>query len=184
MGNIGRVAVVIAAILAIFIGVKYAKETIEIENTHVKVENLKEAEWVRVDGNGNVIPPAGSAAGSKAGSVEKVKEAKWVKVEGNGYVTSYADPSTIIKADDKVKMLALVDFKTVIKNGGNPYMSTKTQHEYDCKEVRWRMLEFSYHSGNMGEGELVFTDAKPGNWEPVLPGSGTQVRWKIACGKN
>lgn len=109
--------------------------------------------------------------------------AGWVKVEGNEFVTSYADPATIQKAGNKVKMLALVDFKTPIKNGGNPYMSTKTQHEYDCKENQWRMLNFSYHAGNMGKGKLVYTETEPGNWEPIMPGSGTQTRWKIACGK-
>ena len=109
--------------------------------------------------------------------------AEWVKVEGNEFVASYADPATISKAGNKVKMLALVDFKTVIRSGGEPHMSTKTQHEYDCKENQWRMLNFSYYSGNMGKGKVVYSETQPGEWQPVMPGSGTQTRWKIACGK-
>ena len=110
--------------------------------------------------------------------------ADWVKVEGNAFVASYADPATILKAGDKVKMWALTDFKTAIKNGGNPYLSKKTQHEYDCKESRWRLLEFSYYAENMGKGKLVYSENGPGDWEALMPGSGTRVRWKIACGKN
>jgi hypothetical protein len=150
MKNFWRVAVVVASLLATFIGAKYAKE---------------------------VAQPGGAQA-----NIEKVKTAEWVKVEGNEYVTGYAAPATIHKIDNKVKMLALVDFKTANSSGGYPHMSTKAQHEYDCKGNQWRLLYFSYHSENMGAGELIYTDAEPGKWEPVMIGSGTQIRWKIACG--
>ena len=151
MKKLERMAVVAAAFLATFAGIKYAKEASQAESAQVKIE--------------------------------KVKAAGWVKVEGNEFVTSYAAPATARKTGDTAKMLALVDFKTVNASGGYPHMSTKTQHEYDCKENQWRLLYFSYHSGNMGEGELVYSDTEPGTWEPVKPGSGTQIRWKIACGK-
>lgn len=183
MKNLGRMAVVVAALLATFVGIKFAKEDAQKEINQANVEKVKEAEWVRVDGNGNIIPSVDPATTRKADNIEKAKAAEWIKVEGNGYVTFYVDPATISKAGNKAVMLTLVDFKTANKNGGSPYMSTKTQHEYDCTENKWRLLNFSYHSGNMGGGELVHTYAEPGQWEPVKPGSGTQIRWKIACGK-
>lgn len=183
MKNLGRIAVVVAALLATYVGAKFAKEDAEKESSQANIKEVKESEWVRVDSSGNVIPPVDPVTISKASNLEKVKAAEWTKVEGNEYVTFYVDPATISKAGDKAIMLTLVDFKTANRNGGNPYMSTKTQHEYDCTENKWRLLDFSYHSGNMGEGELVHTDAEPGHWEPVKPGSGTQIRWKIACGK-
>ncbi len=151
MKNLGRMAVVVAALLATFIGIKYAKEDSRIESAQV--------------------------------NIEKVKAAEWVKVDGNEFVTSYVAPATIRKEGNRVKMLALVDFKTANASGGRPHMSIKTQHEYNCTENQWRLLNFSYHSGNMGGGEIVYTDAEPGQWEPVKPGSGTQIRWEIACGK-
>jgi len=183
MKNFGRIAVVVAALLATYVGAWFAKEDAQKEINQADVETVKEAEWVRVDGNGNIIPPADPVTISKADNPGKVKAAEWIKVEGNEYVTFYVDPATISKAGSKAVMLTLVDFKTANRNGGNPYMSTKTQHEYDCTENKWRLLNFSYHAGNMGEGELVHTDAEPGQWEPVKLGSGTQIRWKIACGK-
>lgn len=151
MKNLGRVAVVVAAILATFVGIKFAKEETRIERTQ--------------------------------SNIEKMKVAGWIKVEGNEFVTFYIDPSTIRKTDNGATMLTLVDFKTVNNSGGRPHMSTKTQHEYDCTENQWRLLEYSYHSGNMGGGEIVYSEANLGTWEPVKPGSGTKTRWKLACGK-
>ena len=112
-----------------------------------------------------------------------VKAADWVKVEGNDFVSAYAAPATIIRAGNLAKMQSLVDFKTLNSSGGRPHMSMKAQHEYDCDETRWRLLDYTYHSGNMGGGEVVFSDAEPGVWMPVMVGSGTKIRWKIACGK-
>ena len=150
----GQVAVVVAALLATFVGIKYAKEELQIKSPENPQTNI-----------------------------EKVEEAGWVKVEGNEFVTLYVNPATIGRAGSKVKMLTLVDYKTVNESGGYPHMSTKAQHEYDCTENQWRLMNYSYHSGSMGGGELVYTEAKPGTWEPVKLGSGAQVRWKIACGK-
>lgn len=183
MGNLGRVAVVVAALLATFIGIKYAREDSRIEIAQANIEKVKEAEWVRVDGNGQIISSVAPAIIRKADNIERAKAAEWIKVEGNGYVTFYVDPATISKAGNKAIMLTLVDFKTVNKSGGYPHLSTKTQHEYDCTGNQWRLLNFSYHSGNMGEGELVYADTEPGTWEPAKPGSGTQTRLKFACGK-
>lgn len=151
MKNLGRVAVVVVALLATFVGIKYAKEESRVEVAQASIENVKEAEWVRV--------------------------------EGNEFLTAYAAPATIRRTGDRVQMQALVNFKTVNASGGHPHLSTKTQHEYDCKENQWRLIYFSYHSGNMGGGELVYSDDELGQWEPVKIGSGTQIRWKLACGK-
>jgi len=70
--------------------------------------------------------------------------AKWVKVGSSADVdvgiTLYADPATILKSGNMVKMLRLTDFKTVQGNAGKQYMSTKRQHEYDCKEEQHRII--------------------------------------------
>ncbi len=151
MKNLGRIAVVVAAFLATFIGIKYAREELRIEGAQT--------------------------------NIEKVKTTEWVKVEGNEFVTFYVYPASIHKMDNMATMLTLVDFKTVNNSGGHPHMSSMTQHEYDCSENLWRLLNYSYHSGNMGGGEIVYSEANLGTWEPLKPGSGTKIRWKIACGK-
>lgn len=54
--NLGRIAVVVAALPAIFVGAKFAKEDAQKEINQANMGQVKEAEWVRVDGNGNIIP--------------------------------------------------------------------------------------------------------------------------------
>ena len=114
--------------------------------------------------------------------------AGWIAVSVNETVgvTAYAGPATIRRAGDMVKMWDLLDLKTAQQGSGNlrnSYLSSKTQHEYDCKEKRVRQLYFSWHSGNMGNGELVFSNSEPVPWNPVSPGSILEYLWKIACGK-
>lgn len=106
--------------------------------------------------------------------------AEWVKVGGGDGDFVYADPTTIRKNGDNVKMWSLSDYKT--PQGRKSYMSSKTQDEYDCKEEQSRDLAFSMFSGNMGEGETVFTGPGALRWVPVAPGSVAKVLWNFACG--
>ena len=56
--------------------------------------------------------------------------------------------------------------------------------EYDCEEETSRMLDFYWYSGNMRNGEIVYTDTNIKK-EPIsiLPGSISEGLFKIACGK-
>jgi hypothetical protein len=108
----------------------------------------------------------------------------WVNVGGNEIYTAYADPVTIRKSGTVVKMRNLADFKTVqASDKCKLFMSQKMQSEYDCKEKRTRLLDFTWHSGNMGRGEIVLSGSGPSQWEPVAPLSGNAILWKFACGK-
>jgi hypothetical protein len=110
--------------------------------------------------------------------------AEWVEAGRYPTSTVYFDPSTVRKAGNRVKMWDLVDHKRQ-KTWGiiKPYLSVRTQSEYDCKEERLRTLYFDWHSGNMVSGEIVYTDADSKKWEPLQPRSANELLWKIACGK-
>lgn len=98
--------------------------------------------------------------------------------------TNYADPATIRKTGNNVKMWDLLDFVSVQNEGANkPYMSLKAQSEYDCKKERHRLLFTALHSNNMGTGRVVSTFNGLGKWEPVASGSAVEVLWKFACRK-
>ena len=119
----------------------------------------------------------------------------------SGNVTTYADPSTITRQGDTVKMWSLgdsdkpVELKTpldrFVGGGMGPHLSTKMLREYDCKAGRTRHLFLTMHSGNMGEGKVVFSqpsELPPGQWRQIKPGSseviGTgleEALWKFAC---
>ena len=110
--------------------------------------------------------------------------AGWINVGGNEIYIAYADPATIRKSGNMVKMRNLADFKMVQPSDkGKPFMSQKMQSEYDCKEKRTRLLYFTWYSGNMSKGEIVLSGPGPSEWEPVTPLSVNAILWKFACGK-
>ena len=113
--------------------------------------------------------------------------AEWVKIDrsGSGDFDIYADPSTIRRSGNIVKMWHMADYKIVqVSSYGNRFLALKAQWEYDCKDERIRTLYFTLHSGNMGNGNTVYSDdGTPPNWAPVSPDSNSENLWKIACGK-
>lgn len=110
--------------------------------------------------------------------------AKWVVVAGNETITVYADPATIRKAGNRVKMWRLFDFnKAEVDAQGKSYMSSKAQVEYNCKEEQSRTLYRSFHSQNMGNGETIWLNDETDNWNPTPPESITEALWKFACKK-
>jgi hypothetical protein len=110
--------------------------------------------------------------------------AEWVEVGRSETHTSYADLATIRTAGNLVKMWGLLDLKTPeLVEQSKPFMSMMSQTEHDCKEERTRRLSLIMYSGNMGMGEVIFTDSDPGKWSPVAPGSVQEHLWELACGK-
>ena len=111
--------------------------------------------------------------------------AEWVTVGGNeeAGVTVYADPGTIRRNGNLVKVWHLNDFKTVQIVKGNLYLSIKAQHQYNCTENRERILALTKFSGNMGSGKVVYKDSNKGKWRPVAPGSVSHDLGKLACSK-
>jgi hypothetical protein len=109
--------------------------------------------------------------------------AEWVMVSQNIYATGYADPATVARDGNHAKMWTLVDCR-VMSNfiGGSPFMSIKSQEEFDCGENRLRTLVYSLHSGNMGEGDEVFVDSNPSKWSSALADKQMKRFLEIACG--
>jgi|ERR1035437_932440 hypothetical protein len=109
--------------------------------------------------------------------------AEWVGVSYSGNFTVYADPTTIRRAGNMVKMSILVDLKKAEYHGLMPFMSMIGKDEFDCKEDQSRRLASSLYSGKMGEGAVVSSSSDPINWEPVPPRTSVEALWKFACGK-
>jgi len=109
--------------------------------------------------------------------------AEWVEVGITDEATVYADPDTIRRKGDLVKMWYLHDFKTTQTVLNKSYLSSRSQNEYDCKEDRHRALASTSFSGNMGSGKVRSSYSIKGKWEPVPPGTITQILWKLACDK-
>ena len=114
--------------------------------------------------------------------------AEWVMVGGSDDgMLAYADSATIHKIGNNVKVWVIYDYKTSQADpfgGSKPYRSTKIQHEYDCKGEQIRVLAASLHTGNMGKGDMIYSEVNPSSpWQPIILGSMSEARWTLACGK-
>ncbi len=109
--------------------------------------------------------------------------AEWVEVYPyeKGFA-NYADPATISRNGDIVKMWSLSDRKVP----SDKYMSFKYLIEYDCKTEHYRWLDSSVHSGNMGVGTASHRTAGRRYWKPVRRHGGGifETLWLFACGKH
>ena len=111
--------------------------------------------------------------------------AEWVLTSGNddAGLTVYVDPDTIRRKGNLVKMWQLYDYKTVQTVAGDSLLSIKRYNEYDCTEERTRMLAYTWFSGNMGSGKVVYSTPDEQQWEPVIPPSINRTLWNVACSK-
>ena len=96
----------------------------------------------------------------------------------------YIDKTTIRKRGNVAKMWELTDFKAPQKAAGGSFLSSKSLKEYDCVEIRLRLLTLTSFSGNMGSGELIFNHQYDNRkWADIAPGSIGMDKWKAACKK-
>jgi hypothetical protein len=111
--------------------------------------------------------------------------AEWMSIgeSSDSGTTVYADPATMRREGDLVKMLVLFDFKTKQTKADVSYLSAKAQMEYDCAEQRFAGHTVMYFSGNMGNGQLLDRSSGKGKRLRVSPGSLDHDLWKLACGK-
>ena len=110
--------------------------------------------------------------------------AEWTRVteSADGDMTTYIDYGTIKKKGHKVKMWKLYDFKTVKKLGENDrYLSEMRRGEYDCEEERHQQLDIYWYSGNMRQGDIVYSSTTKDEAISILPGSIEESLFKIAC---
>jgi len=95
----------------------------------------------------------------------------------------YADPTTIRKKGNIVKMWVMWDYSVVAHRGSlKPHKSARVQNEYNCKEETIRQIYATTFSGNMLEGNII-ESAEATKWIPVAPSSLGKALWEFACGK-
>ena len=111
--------------------------------------------------------------------------AEWVEVVKLEAGSLYVDPATIRSDGNLVRIGTLYDLNTPVfdQTNGKPYVSQKLQSEIDCKEKLWRMLEYSWYTGKMGEGQMVENFSDSYKLKPIPSGSAAEIMWKLACGK-
>ena len=110
--------------------------------------------------------------------------AEWVVVNNTNDYVAYADPATIAREGNMVKMRDLIDLKFPRPSPyGRQHSSSTGNSEFDCQNARMRSLHFLLHSGQMGGGDIIETASASNQWLPVTPGSLLRILWQFACGK-
>ena len=107
--------------------------------------------------------------------------ADWIKVHSSAIQATYANPATIDLAGNNIKMSLLSDYKKSHKYDDKQFLSVMSQNEYDCDDAQLRMLSYSLFTGNMGKGEVVYTDPNKTGWKQVAAKSTDEIAWKTAC---
>lgn len=117
--------------------------------------------------------------------------AEWIVIGTNDGGDVYADPVTIIKEGNQVKIWALINYKMPRVLGSlKPLMSMKIQTEFDCKDKQSRGLSFIAYAENMGGGKsedmsgagISYIDANSKKWISIPPNGTGLVLSKLACG--
>lgn len=111
--------------------------------------------------------------------------AEWVLTSGDDEVglKVYVDLESIRRKGNLAKMWQLYDYKTVQTVAGDSLLSIKRYNEFDCVDARTRMLAYTWFSGNMATGKVVYSTPDEQQWEPVVPRTINRALWKVACDK-
>ena len=107
--------------------------------------------------------------------------AEWVEIgeDEEKTFTLYADPDTIQKTGNIVKIWSLHDYRIDIDNG---VASAKGKVEHDCKEKKSRIHFVVFYSGHLGNGETVLIHSEPGaSWQQPTVGSVAEILLEFAC---
>jgi hypothetical protein len=110
--------------------------------------------------------------------------AEWSEIGENEELTAFASFSSIKKHGHRVTMWTMYNYKIPHELDGKTYQSSKAQFEFDCKKNQARILAFSIYPEIMGEGKELYSDTASGKWEPSVPDSLNETRWKTICGQH
>ena len=111
--------------------------------------------------------------------------AEWTKVVNLAAGSLYYDADAIRTEGSMVRVVTLYDlFKPVVSaTNSKPYASQKVLNEFDCKAELWRIVEYSWYTGKMGEGQMVESFAESYKLRPIPSGGAVEMLWKHACGR-
>ena len=105
----------------------------------------------------------------------------------DGKVTNYYDKSTIRKNGAIVKIWTLSDYSLAqTDSSGEKYMSDKTLVVFNCREEVMALISITYYSGQMGEGQPLWSGTRKESeweWAPIISGTVGEKSWKTVCYK-
>lgn len=123
--------------------------------------------------------------GSSTQAQPRTESSPWEKVGVYEGRTLYVDHSTARKSGSRIQIFTITDLKEPNATArGRQYFSKKALLEFDCGQRTFKLLQDTWYTRKMGEGEPVFqSDAGPQGPFPVQSDSPGELFWKGACGR-
>ncbi len=123
--------------------------------------------------------------GSPKAQAQSVSTAPWERVGIYEGRTLYIDPTTARRSGSRVQIFTITDLKEPNATArGRQYFSKKALLELDCGKRTLRVLQDTWYTRRMGQGEPVFqTDAPGQDTYPVQSDSPGELFWNGACGR-
>jgi hypothetical protein len=108
--------------------------------------------------------------------------AEWKSIDANAEFTQYINLDRLqgTKATT-VKVGILTDYRIPKQTPSFKFLSTVAQAEYNCKEMESRSVYTTGYVGNMGKGDVVYSDRRSMAWKPITPGSIDESALIAAC---
>jgi hypothetical protein len=108
--------------------------------------------------------------------------AGWQKFGENDRLVAYYQPRPVPGMDTQI-VWVMYDYKTEQESqrSGRRYRSQKGQQEVNCAQERTRTVFFTWHSGQMGNGPVVYTGHSALPWEPNSPNSLAKALASVLC---
>jgi hypothetical protein len=109
--------------------------------------------------------------------------AEWIEVGETRNAVFFIDPTTLKKERNLVKIWTMRDLKEIAfsSTANVSYLSDRTYAEFNCKEEKYRQLNFYWYSENKGGGQVVFISDTPSKSIQIPPGSITSIIMKAVC---
>jgi hypothetical protein len=106
--------------------------------------------------------------------------AEWMMYFESESITYYYKSATIRKDKNMRRVWRLQELK---QHDAGGVKSRRMRIEYDCKEERYRILSYTFHSESMAGGEILATGGEDNNWSEIPPATAGEEMLKIVCAK-
>lgn len=107
--------------------------------------------------------------------------AEWTYVDGGDGYERYLDLESVNREGRRVRVWEIDDNERPDKTG---VTSLRSRTEYDCMTHMYRITHLSGHTSHMTQGQVIFSEAIDGDWEPVAPGTLGDASLQMVCDPN
>lgn len=108
--------------------------------------------------------------------------AAWERAGRTDTFAAYADRASIRLQGNTARMWQMYDYGAPQTYPDNRrYLSTRSHYEYDCREMKARLLAIRAYPGNMAKGKPIASESPAPEWRAVGTESILATLREFAC---